>query len=346
MISSNSANAFSAHYLTSKDIFNIDRSHKFLNILPPFLAFGTFACTHMPLCNGFEVILFPDSSPNKLPELIIKYKPNHFCCGPLHLTELMKNKTIQNMDLSFIYSAIYGGENQSDEWQKMISDFLRSHGSKYSVINGYGMTEAAGAICTVTHKVEMLITYAKNVIKIVDPDTGDECKYNNSGEILVSTPTMMMGYYKNTDETNKVIFEENGIRWLRTGDLGQMSEDGKLTITGRLKRIYWKKSGDAIVRVYPMRIEDELSTFERVERCTVVGKKDDTVGFQSIAFIILKDKSANTEAVKSTLDELCRDNLTESHIPDEYGFVDDFPLTRAGQVDYRALEKMAEGKGE
>ena len=344
MISNNAANSFSAHYVDSGDVFYIKREHSFLNVLPPFLAFGAFACTHMPLCNGVEVILSPDPNPQNMPKLIIQYRPNHFCCGPLHINSIMDNKQLQNMDLSFVYSMIYGGESTTIEWQKQVNSFLKTHGARYGVINGYGMTEAAGAICTVTHKIDKLITYAKNIIKIINPESKEECAYNETGEIVICTPTMMLGYYHNLRDTNEIIYEQNGIKWLRTGDLGKISENGELTITGRIKRIYWRKCDEAVVRVYPMRIEETLEKSKYVKGCCVVGKKDDAIGYSSIAYIILKDKTTNSETVKAELDKLCRENLPESHVPDEYRFVESFPLTRAGKVDFRALEKMAEEK--
>lgn len=211
------------------------------------------------------------------------------------------------------------------------------------VLNYYRMTEtSATTLFTSSLHPEGLIPFYKVNIRISDPDNFDiEYGYDTEGELCISSDTIMMGYFKNDQETSSTIFEKDGVRWIRTHDLAQISKDGFITITGRIKRIYSRTTSDMIqVRVYPMRIEEELSKSEYVERCAVVGKKDDVVSYKSIAFIILKDKSADTTIVSSELGNLCREQLPESHIPDEYLFLESFPLTRAGKVDYRVLEKM------
>mgnify|MGYP002624722372 CR=1 FL=1 len=345
MLSSNAANAYPAQYRKADNMFFIKREHRFLCVLPPFIAVGLFSCINIALCIGTELIVYPDPKPESISDLFVKYKPNHFCGSPLHMNAIINDERVNGMDLSFLYSAVYGGEHASEIWEESVSNFLKKHGSRFGIINGYGMTETGGAVAITPHYINGLYLFVKNNIKIVDPDSFEELKYNNEGEVLISTPTMMIGYYNSTEATNEIISIQEKHKWLRTGDLGYVSENGSIKITGRIKRIYWRKYIDTVVRVYPMRTEEELIKSDNVERCTVVGKKDEIVGYRSIAFIILKDKSANTETVKSSLEKLSRDNLPESHIPDEYIFVDSFPLTRAGKVDYRALEKMAEEKG-
>ena len=97
-----------------------------------------------------------------------------------------------------------------------------------------------------------------------------------------------------------------------------------------------------VVRVYPMRIEEIICRLGFVDKCTVIGKKDNEVGYRSIAFVILADKKIkDNNMVIDQITDYCRKNLPANHIPDEYVFVNSFPLTRAGKVDYRELEKMA-----
>ena len=136
------------------------------------------------------------------------------------------------------------------------------------------------------------------------------------------------------------VYEENGLRWLKTHDLATVSPDGIIRITGRIKRIYSRLTPDRIqVRVYPMRIEEMLIQNELVRECAVVGVKDDILAYRSVAFILPSNKAGDTEEAKKQLDAYCKANLPDSHWPDEYFFVDSFPTTRAGKVDYRALEK-------
>ena len=89
MISNDAGNAYAHNYLVSNNILFVEKNDTFLNILPPFIALGIFAAVHMPLCFDVEVILFPDSNPKKMAENILKFKPNHFCGGPLHLNNII-----------------------------------------------------------------------------------------------------------------------------------------------------------------------------------------------------------------------------------------------------------------
>ena len=347
MLSNMSLNVYRNNFLISNisNLTDYNIGDKYTGGVPLFLAFGLVACCHAPLSQAMELILFLDPSPDASSKLIIKEKPNHIIAGRLLYDALSNEAAKKKIDLSFIKSSAYGGEKVDKTWESNINASLRGLGSNSPVLNGYGMTETASTVLyTYADHPEGLIPFYDVNVRISDPDDPDkELSYDIEGELCLSSKTIMIGYYKNEQETAETIFEKDGIRWIRTHDLATISKDGFITITGRIKRIYSRTTSDMIqIRVYPMRIEEELSKSEYVERCAVVGVKDDVVAYRSIAFIILKDKSANTETVKSSLEKLSRDNLPESHIPDEYVFVDEFPLTRAGKVDYRALEKKAE----
>ena len=90
-----------------------------------------------------------------------------------------------------------------------------------------------------------------------------------------------------------------------------------------------------------MRIEESLIKNDLVRECAVIGVKDDVLAYRSVAYIILSDKTTGTNEAKKQLEHYCKENLPDSHWPDEYVFVERFPITRAGKVDYRALEEMA-----
>ena len=246
------------------------------------------------------------------------------------------------MDYSFICEAIYGGTKRSDEWETGVSKFLMSKGCKFPLINGYGMTETAGAFAVANIQNGKMMPYAKNNVMILNQETGEELKYEQEGEVCVSSPTLMTGYYGDCSENN-ILFEKDGCTWMHTGDMGKVMPDGELIITGRIKRIYGKISKEgAMVRVYPMRIEEEISKIPEVASVAVVGKKNSSVAFLSYAFIIPKNDNFDREKLKTIISDYCFRNLPESHIPDEYVFLDAFPLTRAGKVDYMELEKMIE----
>ena len=91
-------------------------------------------------------------------------------------------------------------------------------------------------------------------------DSGEELPYNNEGEIYISSPGLMREYYKNPAATAEVIVEQDGVRWLRTGDVGSISQEGLLTITGRIKRMIVCFENDIYHKVFPKLLEEKLET--------------------------------------------------------------------------------------
>ena len=255
---------------------------------------------------------------------------------------MTKDRKIQKMNLSFAKTVAYGGDGMNQEWEDEMSKFLKSHQDSYGLMKGYGMTEMAGPVCISNHKFPVMLPFFCNNIKILDIDTGEELGYDQEGEICVSGPSMMMEYYKNQEATREIIFEENGTRWLRTGDLGHVTKDGYFRLTGRLKRILWSIGADKTPsRVYPMEIENVLSRHSAVDKCAVVGRLNGEKGYLVIAYVTLKSKDTG-DNVEKELRQLCRQELKENSWPFEYHFVEKLPTTGAGKIDFRTLEKWAE----
>ena len=339
LISNGAANAVAFQYIASDNLLDFEPGQRLLGIIPPFLAYGVFLGLHMPLCAGLEVVLCPDPSPARFAAQFARYKPNHFSGGPLHIESLMKSKQVQRMDMSFLHAASYGGDFMSDEWEHAASQFLKEHNAPYGLLKGYGMTETASTLCFSTNRVPEMIPLPRNNIRVLDIDTGEELSYGQEGEICVTGPTLMLGYYKNEAATKEIIFEENGVRWLRTGDLGHITPEGHFYLTGRIKRILWALSGDVVYRIYPMAIEKVISSYPAVKQCAVVGKPDGARGYLTIAYVVLH--GGNAQQVRNELTGLCCKELPETSWPYTYHFVDELPITPAGKVDYRTLERMA-----
>ena len=333
-------NSFGPNY---RGYTNYHRGERFLACVPLFLAFGV-STSCWSLCHSLELILAPDPKPEVLGKLTLKSKPNHIIAGRVQIDGIVlaANRTMKN--LSYIRSVMYGGEAANKDWERESEDKLKPHHMTARLLNGYGMTETTAAILFTPLTVSGgLVPFEHVNVKITDPDDPhSELGYDTEGELCLASDTVMMGYYKKEAETEEVIFEENGQRWLRTRDLAKISPDGYILLTGRIKRIYHKLSPEKVdVRVYPMRIEECISAAPEVEKCAVVGIKDDRTAYRTIAYLILKEGTEDHASVKKIVEEQCKAALPESHIPDEYVFVSEFPLTRAGKVDYRALEEMA-----
>lgn len=341
--------ALNTHYVdffmtNSNGIFNFSKADKMISGVPFFLVFGMCACCHSPLCHGMELVLAPDPSPSAGTKIIQKYGINHVMAGRLLIEELLRATQNCNENLSYIKSIMYGGEETNKAWENNIRDELKKFHLNAPIFNSYGMSEtSAGVLTAPDDATDGLIPCAGVDVKIVNPENCyEEYSYGREGELCISTDQLMLGYFNDPKNTEDVFFEENKVRWLKTHDLAVVSSDGVINITGRIKRIYSRLTQDKIqIRVYPMRIEETLIKNELVSKCAVVGVKDDELAYRSIAYIILADKEMDHNEAKKQLIKYCGLNLPDSHWPDEYVFVDSFPITRAGKVDYRALEEMA-----
>ena len=344
VISNGAANSVAFQYKCTNGHLLFSKGEKFLDILPPFYAYGIFVGVHTPLCNCLENVQIPDPSPQNFPRVLLKYKAQHFTGGPLHLNKLVEYAQHRHVDLSFVKTAAFGGDGMSEEWKASTTDFLKSHGAKCGIVTGYGMTETAGTFCTSTCQSTQMIPFARNNIKVRDIDTEQELLCEQEGEICVSGPSLMTTYLNHPKETDEVMWVEDHVRWLRTGDLGYVSKDGHLIITGRIKRILWAMSGDVVYRVYPMAIEKVISSHTAVKQCAVVGKADGERGYLVVAYVV-PHSNDEWQQIQAELAVLCRKELSETSWPYAYHPMDKLPITPAGKVDFRALERMAAEDG-
>ena len=136
VISNGAANSVAFQYITATSVLDIHPGQRFLDILPPFLAYGVFFGVHTAICAGLENILCPDPSPANFPNLFVRFKPHHFSGGPLHIDAMMKDKRIQKMNLSFVHTAAYGGDGMSEEWELAASQFLTERNAPYGLLKG------------------------------------------------------------------------------------------------------------------------------------------------------------------------------------------------------------------
>ena len=156
---------------------------------------------------------------------------------------------------------------------------------------------------------------------------------------------MMLGYYNQKEETDKVIkVHSDGSKWIHTGDMGTVDENGFITVSGRVKRLIIRFDG---YKVFPTFIENVVLEHKAIENCSVVGLTDKAhmQGKLPVVFVVCRDEyKGRKENIVSELKTLCLEKLTEYSQPVEYRFVENLPLTPIGKIDYRALEKMAEEK--
>ena len=311
--------------------------------MPPFIAYGLVCGFTLPLCNGMQIDIIPKFESDKFDEYIIKHKPNHIMGVPSYLDGLTKSKKLIDKDLSFIKTAIVGGDKLVVSSETRINEFLTSHGSKAIVSKGYGMTEmSSNAVYTVNEDSNKIgsvgIPLVGNELKIID-ENGNELGYNQVGEVCLTGPTLINGYLNNPEENKKVFRIENGIRWVHTGDNAYMTKDGLVFFQDRLKRIIVRSDGH---NVWPSRIEQIIEENPHVKQCCVTGVKDPNSvnGEIPTAFITLLDNEIdNLDEIIKNINDACLLNLPERDIALQYFVGDELPLTSVGKIDYLKLSK-------
>lgn len=318
---------------------------KVMTILPIFHGFGLGVVTHCPLCLKVEVILIPEYDEKRFAKIIEKYRPQIIAGVPTLWEGMMNSRYYENLDLSSLKYVISGGDYLTIPMEKAMNKFLRKHGANISISKGYGMTESVAATAYTfdgTNEPGSIgIPMIGNSFRICDPETNEELPFGEEGEICVNGPTVMMGYFKNTEETKKVLRKHaDGKVWLHTGDLGYISEDGIIYFTQRLKRVIISSG----FNVYPSMMEEVIEKHPLVKRCCVIGIPHPHRIKVAKAFVVLNNNIKPTAKIKKEIRELCKKNLAAYSQPKEIEFREELPKTLYNKVDYKSLEKEEEEK--
>ena len=321
------------------------RKQRMLNIMPPFIAYGYANGVHLPLSEGAEVILIPQFDPNQFGRLLNRYHPEHVAGVPLHYQVLINDPRLEKADLSYLVTAGCGGDAISIGAEEEVNEFLMKHNSPYKLCKGYGMTEVASTATASIGNINKTGSagnplYMTN-IGVFKPDTDEELDYYTEGEICISGPNVMMGYYGQPAETAKVKRRHgDGQDWIHTGDIGWMDEEGFVYITNRIKRLIIRHDG---FKVFPSVIENVISKHSAVETVCAVAKKDPDHVQGNLPVVHLKIKESRAKDQKGIIEEIklmCKDELPEYAVPTGYEVMGEMPYTPIGKIDFLSLEAM------
>lgn len=333
-------NSTAVNYLNAK--IQYEKTDVYLTFIPLFLSIGVSFAMHYPLVAGMTLDIFPDPAPNAVCKHFLKVRPNHFVGDP-HNAVMIAEKTKGNLE--FLKTMGCGGGSPTSEQEKQVNEILAQKGSKSKLLTGYGMTELASSAITNLnhiHKENSLgIPLPLNNIKIVNADSGEEVRYNEEGELWISSPGQTSGYV-NDEEANKELFavDDKGTEWVKTGDLALVDEDGFVFFKGRMKRIFLKTGSDGTpYKIFPQRVEELLQDSQLISECAVVVLDDKELQHIQIAYVSGIDVK---DEVVDELKHLCIDNLPEFMVPEKIEVLDEIPRLPNGKVDYQKLEKITQ----
>ncbi|MFJ6749998.1 MULTISPECIES: AMP-binding protein [unclassified Streptomyces] len=245
-----------------------------------------------------------------------------------------------SFDLTSLRTGIMAGSPCPEDVMKRV--VAEMHMAEVSIC--YGMTETS-PVSTQTRRDDDLEHRTATVgrvlphieVKVVDPTTGQTVPRGEPGELCTRGYSVMLGYWEEPDRTAEVI---DAARWMHTGDLAVMNDDGYVRIVGRIK--------DMIIRggenVYPREIEEFLYSHPKIADVQVVGVPDEKYGEEIAACVILRDPA--DPLTRDELARYCRSRLAHFKVPRYLDILDAFPMTVSGKVRKIELrERLAKRQG-
>jgi long-chain acyl-CoA synthetase len=205
---------------------------------------------------------------------------------------------------------------------------------------GYGLTETGPVVSGHpfwgNRKIGTIgLPFTGTDWRIVDSnDAQKEMPQGEAGEITVAGPQVMLGYLNKPDETADTIFEEDGKRWLLTGDIGRMDEHGRIRIEDRKKQLIKYKG----YPVFPTEVETLMMGHEAVSECAVAGIPDPEANEIIKAWIVLKPDYVG-KVTEQEIHAWAKENLTHYKVPREIDFIDDLPKSMIGKILRRVLQE-------
>lgn len=323
---------------------DVKRDQLWMQVLPLFIAYGVTTSLMIPLAVGMkQIIRIPMTE--TIAQFYKAFQPNIIVYSPAYWEKFADDN--EDLDLSHLILPTSGGDALRVSVEKKINEYLQRQGCPNPIMNGYGMTEVGAAVAVSfsrrTYRVGSAgVPFIKTVIAAFNPDTKKEMPFGQVGEICIQAPSAMLGYVNAPEETAEILQRhEDGKLWVHSGDLGYVDEDGFLFVSGRMKRYFMYVHDGVHKKVFSLDIEKVLLQHPAVDNCAVVPISNSETMQVPVAYVILKEGVSDAEKMEIELRKLAEQNLEGDYLPVKYYFVEKFPLTRIGKVDYRALEREA-----
>jgi fatty-acyl-CoA synthase len=307
--------------------------------VPLFHCFGCVLGVLATLTHGGTLVMVESFDPVIVLAAVQKTRATALYGVPTMFIAELAHPMFDMFDLTSLRTGIMAGSPCPVETMRQVID--KMYASEITI--AYGLTEASPVFTqtsvddTLERKCETVGTKHPEVeVRVVDPETGEDCAPGVPGELLCRGYNIMKGYYNMPEATANAIDKDG---WLHSGDLGTIDEDGYYRITGRIK--------DMIIRggenIYPREIEEFLYTMPGIEDAQVVGVPDAKYGEVVGAFI---RRSANSDITEGDVQEFARARMARYKCPKHIWFVDTFPMTASGKIQkYRLRDMAAESLG-
>lgn len=312
---------------------SIERGHeRFLLVIPYFHIYGLTVGMMLGIWQGARQILIPKYDVEAVLAALRDYQPTYFPAVPTIFVSLLNHPRLREFHLDRVCTYNSGSApiamSVIERFEKMINVPLNQ---------GYGLSEASPVTHSTPHMAKRKpasigLPMPDTDMKIVDLDTGTrELPVGEEGELCVSGPQVMKGYWKKPEETALTLrTDADGVVWLHTGDIARMDEEGYTYIVQRKK--------DMIIvdgyNVYPSDVEGALLAHPSVAEAAAIGVPHPYHGEVVQAFVVLRP---NTTATPDELSAHCKTRLAEYKRPRTIDIRDSLPKTTVGKVLYTKL---------
>jgi fatty-acyl-CoA synthase len=300
------------------------------------MVMGNLACVSHGAC---MVIPAPSFEPAATLAAVAEQRCTSLYGVPTMFIAELEDPSFEQQDLSSLRTGIMAGSPCPEQVMRKVIDRMHMEG----VTICYGMTETSPVSTQTTAEddLERRVGTVGRVhphveVKVVDPESGRTVPRGEPGELCTRGYSVMLGYWDDPERTSEAI---DAARFMHTGDLATMDDEGYLKIVGRSK--------DMIIRggenVYPREIEEFLYTHDAISDAAVYGVPDPRYGEAVMVSVILREGAQLTE---DELREYCAGKIAHYKVPKYVTFVGEFPMTVTGKVQkYKMRDAAVEELG-
>ncbi len=314
--------------------FSRTQDSTYLTVLPLFHVTGMSGSMNGPLFVGATVVVLPRWDRDAAAQLIQRYRVTIWQAISTMVVDFLANPRIADYDISSIQAIRGGGAAMPKAVAQQLKDLT---GLDY--VEGYGMSETMAA----THinpphrpKPQCLGIPVFDVdARVVDPATFAELPPGEIGEIVVHGPQVMQGYWNNPQASADSFITLDGKRFLRTGDLAQVDEDGYFFMVDRLKRMI-NASG---FKVWPAEVEAMMYAHPAIQEVCVIAAHDERRGETVKALVVLRDAFKGQVSEQSIID-WSHEHMAAYKSPRIVQLVDSLPKSGTGKVQWRELQEQ------
>lgn len=304
-------------------------------VLPLFHCFGLCIGIHMAMCNSARIIPMMQFDAKLFVKLMKKNRVAGFVGIPLMFQKLMRQKGFDGPHLKNVRVMFCGGDDVSNAFLDEFNTYFEKWGAVGRLRQGYGLTET-NSVCTTNSNDDFQRGSVGKPLRGVTVEIWNEehqrVPDGEVGEFAISGPTIMEGYYMDGESEDYGLYtDENGVKWVLSGDLGYKDERGYFYFAGRKKRLIIISG----YNVYPTDIEKVLGGLDFIKDCCAVQGWDN--GRSMVRLYASLRKSGDEEEYKRIICETCENNFSKFYVPRDIIFMNKLPETPLMKIDFMKL---------